>query len=129
MKRHLRFSLRTFLLFVMLCGIVAGWTGSIWKWVHDRRDALNFGARYTKNHCFTIGLYGNAAPPWQIRLFVDDGVRLLEPRFDDEAKPSDIEYVGKDLVRLFPEATVRIVGDFGKVTEYGRPPPTEDSQD
>jgi hypothetical protein len=122
---RIKFSLRALMVVVSIVAMAAGsvrWVHSSRKWVRDRQDAVDCDRDYYReHHCFTVGLSFDAAPPWPVRLFGGYGVRLVDPRFEKIASEDDIQYVANDLVRLFPEATVRVVGDSGKVTDYGLP--------
>lgn len=114
--RRFRFSLRWLLVVVTLVGVLLGWIGMQLRWIHDRREALQWilplhqrqiaaevGNQLPPRKGVTVSNAESTAP-WSLRLFGEWGVERIEidPKFLHEGDGYSLD----ELRMLFPEADV-----------------------
>ncbi len=113
-RRLLRFSLRTLLSLILVLSCTLGWLGVQWKWIRDRRDALE---------SLTASGYYERVPSWvkspfpanldyrpapsPLRLFGERGIANIYVLADFP----QAEQLAGTLGTLFPEAHVGVLGN------------------
>ena len=99
-RRRFRFSLRTMLMLMTLCAIVAWWGGMQVKWIRDRHSAAQADQTIEGIHYSNVALLRGTAAPWSIRIFGETGYKEVII-----AVPSPLETSGGHRVLQGPAGT------------------------
>jgi len=117
-RRYFYFSLRTLFVVVTILGAFLGWLGVQVRWIHDRRQALEWILPY---HARQLAAESGSLPPplkgsvshagmtapWSLRILGEKGIERLE--VDQDWLGANTPYSLAKLRLLFPEAKVLVV--------------------
>jgi hypothetical protein len=94
-RLHFRFSLRTLLIAVAICGATCGWIAVQRRWVRDRQE---IAATYRWSKVY--GRNKQPMPPWPLGFFGEQGCATIW--LSEEITDQELDRIKK----LFPEARV-----------------------